>query len=158
MSNLVTVPKNGTLTKTNPNANYRSINNLLDEIFNRDLPSIFNSNFNNGISLPKVNIKETADSFSIEMAVPGFKKTEFQIDVDNGILSISTEKNENNEEYEEDYTFREFGFSTFKRTFNLPETVEEEFINANYADGILRISLPKKEEAKRKAKRNIEIS
>ena len=91
------------------------------------------------------------------MAVPGFQKTDFQIEVDNGILSISTEKNENREEYEEGYTFREFGFSSFKRTFNLPETVEEEFINANYMDGILRISLPKKEEAKQKAKRNIEI-
>lgn len=158
MSNLMTVPKNGTLTKTNSNVNFRNLSDFLDEIFTRDLPSVFNSNFNTGMSLPKVNIKETADSFSLEMAVPGLKKTDFQIEVDNGILSISTESKENHEKHDENYTFREFGFSSFKRTFNLPETVEDEFINANYTDGILSISLPKKEEAKKKAPRSIEIS
>ncbi|WP_417428802.1 Hsp20/alpha crystallin family protein [Halpernia sp.] len=158
MNTLVTVPKNGTLTKTNSNANYRTLSNLLDDIFNRDLPSVFNSNFNTGISLPKVNIKETANDFSLEMAVPGFKKTDFKIDVENGILSISTEKTQNVEENEENYTFQEFGFSSFKRTFTLPETVEDEFINATYIDGILKISLPKKEEAKQKPPRSIEIS
>ena len=158
MNNLVTVPKNGSLANTNSNANFPNLSNWLDDIFNRELPSVFTSNFNTGISLPKVNIKETADVFTVEMAVPGLKKSDFQLDLDNQILSISTEIKKENDSKEENYTRREFGYASFKRTFTLPESVDEEKINAKYEDGILSILLPKKEEAKQKPARTIRIS
>ncbi|OIQ21204.1 Hsp20/alpha crystallin family protein [Lacinutrix sp. MedPE-SW] len=158
MSNLVTVPKNGSLTNTNSNGNFPTWSSWLDDIFNRDLPSVFTSNFNTGITLPKVNIKETADSYIVEMAVPGLKKSDFHIDLENQILSISTEVKEENEKKEENYTRREFGYSSFKRTFSLPETVDEDKIKARYNEGILNIHLPKKEEAKQKPAKTITIS
>ncbi|WP_299109671.1 Hsp20/alpha crystallin family protein [uncultured Winogradskyella sp.] len=158
MSNLVSVPKNGSLSNNNSNTNFPSVPNWLEDIFNRDLPSVLTSNFNTGLSLPKVNIKDTADAFLIEMAVPGFKKSDFNIDLDNEVLSISTETKEENEQKEDNYTRREFGYASFKRTFNLPETVDDEKINANYKDGILSILLPKKEEAKQKPVRSIKIT
>ncbi len=158
MSNLVNVPKNGSLANTNSNQNFPTLSNWLDDVFNRDLPSVFTSNFNTGITLPKVNIKETAETFIVEMAVPGLKKSDFHIDLDNQVLSISTETKEENEYKEANYTRREFGYSSFKRTFSLPESVNEEKINANYQEGILSILLPKKEEAKQKPARSIKIS
>jgi HSP20 family protein len=158
MSNLTTVPKNGSLVNSNSNQNYPTLSNWLDDIFNRDLPSVFASNFNTGITLPKVNIKETADAYIVEMAVPGLKKSDFHIDLDNQVLSISTVTKEENESKEENYTRREFGYSAFKRTFNLPETVDDEKINAKYENGILNILLPKREEAKQKPARSIKIS
>ncbi|TYP97836.1 HSP20 family protein [Tenacibaculum adriaticum] len=158
MSNLVSVPKNGSLANTNSNANFLTLSNWLDDIFNRDLPSVFTSNFNTGITLPKVNIKETADAFMVEMAVPGLKKSDFHIEIDNQVLSIFTETKEENEHKEGNYTRREFGYSSFKRTFTLPESVNDEKINANYNEGILNILLPKKEEAKQKPVRSIKIS
>jgi HSP20 family protein len=158
MSNLVTVPKNGSLANSNSNQNFPNLSNWLDDIFNRDLPSVFTSNFNMGMTLPKVNIKETPDAYIVEMAVPGLKKSDFHLDLDNQVLSISTETKKENEQKEENYTRREFGYSSFKRTFNLPETVNDEKINAKYENGILNIHLPKKEEAKQKPARSIKIS
>ncbi|MDX1279006.1 Hsp20/alpha crystallin family protein [Oceanihabitans sediminis] len=158
MSNLVSVPKNGSLTNSNSNQNFPSLSNWFDDIFNRDLPSVINSNFNTGITLPKVNIKETADAFVVEMAVPGLKKSDFQIEIDNQVLAISSETKEETKLKEEKYTRREFGYSSFKRTFTLPESVNDEKINASYSEGILSIILPKKDEAKQKPVRNIKIS
>jgi len=159
MSNLASVPKKGSLVNSNSNQNFPTLSNWLDDIFNRDLiPSVFTSNFNTGITLPKVNIKETANDFAVEMAVPGLKKSDFQIDIDNQVLSISTETKEDNEHKEENYTRREFGYSSFKRTFTLPESVNADKINAIYNEGILSILLPKKEEAKQKPARSIKIS
>lgn len=159
MSNLASVPKKGSLVNSNSNQNFPTLSNWLDDIFNRDLiPSVFTSNFNTGITLPKVNIKETANDFAVEMAVPGLKKSDFQIEIDNQILSISTETKEENECKEENYTRREFGYSSFKRTFTLPKSVNADKINASYNEGILSILLPKKEEAKQKPARSIKIS
>jgi HSP20 family protein len=158
MSNLATVPKNGSLANRNSNQNFPIVSNWLEDIFNRDLPAVFTSNFNTGITLPKVNIKETADAFIVEMAVPGLKKSDFQIELDNEVLSISLETKEESEHKEENYTRREFGYSAFKRTFTLPESVNDEKINASYENGILNIHLPKKEEAKQKPARSIKIS
>lgn len=159
MNALMTVPKNGGLTRTTNSATHLPTwSSLFDDFFNRDLTSVFSQNFNTGISLPKVNIRETADAYFVEMAVPGLKKSDFQIDLENQLLSISTEVEEKSEENEENYTRREFGYSSFKRSFTLPETVDEEKIKANYKEGILSIHLPKKEEAKQKPPRNIKIS
>ena len=158
MSTLVNVPKNGSLANVNSVSNYPTWSRWIDDIFNADLPSVFTSNFNTGITLPKVNIKETADAFVVDMAVPGLKKSDFHIDLDNQVLSISTEMKEENEQKEDNYTRREFGYSSFKRTFTLPESVDDAKIDASYKDGILSIHLPKKEEAKQKPARTIKIS
>lgn len=158
MNNLISVPKSGSLSNNNSNQNFPTLSNWLEDIFNRDDSSVFTSNYNTGITLPKVNIKETADAFMVEMAVPGLKKSDFQLDIDNQTLSISTERKEESEHREDNYTRREFGYSSFKRIFTLPDSVNDEKINANYQDGILNIHLPKKEEAKQKPARNIKIS
>ena len=156
MSNLVSVPKNGRLAKSN--LDFPIWSNWIDNFFSSDLPSVFTPNFNTGITLPKVNIRETSDAFWVDMAVPGMKKSDFQIDLDNQLLSISTELKQEKESNEENYTRREFGYSSFKRTFTLPESVDDSKINASYSDGILNIHLPKKEEAKQKPARTIKIS
>ncbi|HEA23567.1 MAG TPA: Hsp20/alpha crystallin family protein [Pricia antarctica] len=159
MSTLAKVSNNGGLTRTNPD---RSSNlpvwSLIDEVFNRDWPSVFSQNFNTGMSLPMVNIRETTDAYFVEMAVPGLKKSDFHIDLENHVLSISTTTQKENEREEDNYTRREFGYSSFKRSFTLPETVDDGKIKAEYNEGILSIHLPKKEEAKQKPARSIKIS
>ncbi len=160
MNSLMTVPRNGGLTRTS-NENQTSLptfSSWVDELFNRDLPGLFTQNFNSGITLPKVNIRETAEEYFVEMAVPGMKKSDFQISLDNHVLVISNETKEENEQKEENYTRREFGYSSFKRSFNLPETIDDGKIKAEYRDGILSVHLPKKEEAKQKPPRSIKIS
>lgn len=160
MSNLATVTKNGGLTTANKNrlSNFPNLSTWFEDFPMGDFPSLFSTNFNTGISLPKVNIKEVADAFVVEMAVPGLKKSDFKIDLDNHVLSISAELKEENEEKQTGYTRREFGYSSFKRTFTLPETVDDNKIKANYKEGILTVNLPKKEEAKQKPARTIDIS
>ncbi|MAN27220.1 MULTISPECIES: Hsp20/alpha crystallin family protein [Mesonia] len=135
------------------------------------LPSIFDdmfktdwlggtSNVNNiGVSIPAVNIQETEENFLVEVAAPGKTKEDFNIELDKDVLTISSEtKKENKEEEKGKFTRREFSYSTFKRAFSLPETVDSTKINASYENGVLLINLPKKEEAKVQAKRMIEIS
>lgn len=154
-------PKNGGLRNNDKSMlqSFPTWSSWIDDIFNNDMPSVFTSNFNTGITLPKVNISETTDAYMVAMAVPGMKKTDFQIDLDNNTLSISsTTETENTNANDTTYTRREYGYSSFKRTFSLPETVADEKISATYEDGILTVHLPKKEEAKQKPPRNIEIS
>lgn len=158
MSNLINVPKVGGLKNNNSNLNFPVWSTWLDDIFNNDLSTVFTSNFNTGITLPKVNIKETADAFTVEMAVPGLKKSDFHIDLDNQLLSISAELKEENEHKEETYTRKEYGYSSFKRNLSLPESVNDDKIEASYKDGILSVLLPKKEEAKQKPLRAIKIT
>lgn len=160
MSTLMNVPKNVGFTRTtnNSSSNLPTWPSWIDEILNREMSSVFSQNFNTGMSLPKVNIKETADAYFVEMAVPGLNKSDFQIDLENQVLSIATEVEEENEESNENYTRKEFGYSSFKRSFTLPETVDEGKIKATYNEGILNIHLPKREEAKQKPPRNIKIS
>ncbi|NNF20263.1 MAG: Hsp20/alpha crystallin family protein [Flavobacteriaceae bacterium] len=108
-------------------------------------------------SFPAVNIKENEKDFELELAIPGQKKEDFNIEVDNNVLTISMETKNEEETKEENYTRKEFSYRSFKRAFTLPETVDEDKINADYSDGILRFTLPKKEEALPKPKRLIEI-
>jgi len=111
------------------------------------------------MTLPKVNIHETKDAYFVDMAVPGLKKSDFHIDLDNQVLSISAEIEENNDERQEDnHIRREFGYAAFKRSFSLPKTINEDKIKAEYTDGVLSIHLPKKEEAIQKPARSIKIS
>ncbi|RAJ09208.1 Hsp20/alpha crystallin family protein [Arenibacter echinorum] len=109
-------------------------------------------------SVPAANVKETESEYVLELAIPGRKKEDFNVEIDNEILTISSEvKSEENKE-DDGYTRREFTFSSFKRVFSLPETISLDKINATYEDGILKFILPKKEEALPKPKRLIEIA
>jgi len=113
-----------------------------------------------GTSIPAVNIQESDDNFMVEVAAPGKTRNDFNIELDNDILTISSEEKKENETTEKNgrYTRKEFSYSNFKRAFSLPETVDNEKIAASYENGVLVINLPKKEEAKVQAKRMIEIS
>lgn len=161
MSTLMKAPKNGGLAKTNTGGlvgSFPTWSNWIDDLLNNDLPTIFRPNFNTGMSLPMVNIGETDDAYLVEMAVPGMKKSDFNIEIDNQVLSISSEVENSEDTTEDNYTRREFGYASFKRSFTLPDTVQEQKINASYEDGILKLHLPKKEEAKRLPARKIKIS
>ncbi len=107
--------------------------------------------------IPAVNIKEENDKFVLEMAAPGMKKDDFQINLDNYQLTISSEKSEKNEEKKDNYTRREFMYSTFSRSFTLPKTIDVDKIKADYKNGILTVILPKKEE-EAKLTKQIKIS
>lgn len=108
-------------------------------------------------NVPAVNIKENEKDFVLELAIPGFKKEDFNIEIDNDMLTISSEVKKDSEIKEDNYTRREFSVSSFKRAFSLPETVNADAINAVYEGGILKLTLPKREEALPKPKRLIEI-
>lgn len=135
---------------------------LFDDFFNRELFDWGQSNFSNtGTTLPAVNIKETTENFLIEMAAPGMSKSDFKVELEGSLLTITSEKRSSQEEEMEDekYTRKEFSYETFQRTFNLPrEVVDTDKIDAKYKDGVLQLVIPKKEEAKQKPPRLIQIA
>lgn len=96
-------------------------------------------------NFPAVNIQEDEKQFILELAVPGLKKDDFKINLENHLLTISKEKEENKEEKSNNYTRREFVYNSFSRSFKLPKIILETKIKADYNDGILRIALPKDE-------------
>ena len=108
-------------------------------------------------SLPSVNVVEKTDGFELEVAAPGLKKEDFKINFQNYKLTISAEKETVNDEVDGKYTRKEFSFNQFQRVFTLPQTVDAEKIEATYLDGILKISIAKKEEAKVKEPKQIEV-
>ncbi|HXH17605.1 MAG TPA: Hsp20/alpha crystallin family protein [Chitinophagales bacterium] len=133
---------------------------LLGDLFTQDWTDWTLSNFSETNStLPAVNIRETNDDFHIEVAAPGMRKDDFKVELDNDMLVISSEKRDEREEKNNNYTRREFSYRSFQRSFTLPEKlVNGEKIKAEYRDGILHITVPKKEEAKAKPARVIKIS
>ncbi|MCS6904805.1 MAG: Hsp20/alpha crystallin family protein [Bacteroidia bacterium] len=141
---------------------FPSFPTLFDEFFGRDFFDSATLNFlRTGNTLPAVNVKETDDAFHLEVAAPGMAKEDFKIEVDNNILTISSEKESQKEEKDEkgNYTRREFSYQSFRRSFTLPERiVDVDKIGAKYVDGILHISIPKKEEAKPKPAKKIDIA
>jgi HSP20 family protein len=108
-------------------------------------------------TLPAVNIADNDESFVIEFAVPGLKKEDFKVNLDNNVLTVSSEREESNEEKETNYTRREFNYTAFQRSFTLPDSANGDKISAEYKDGVLKIEIPKKEEAKVKPVREISI-
>ncbi|MDT7827592.1 Hsp20/alpha crystallin family protein [Pricia sp. S334] len=115
--------------------------------------------FDTGTKIPAVNVKESDEQFEIQVAAPGMQKDNFDINIENNVLSISAEIKKENEEQDEGgkYTKREFSYSSFRRSFSLPDSVNDEEIKANYENGILKLSIPKKEEARPKPPRQISI-
>ena len=116
--------------------------------------------FNNRLSrlTPSVNIVENADNFQIQLAAPGLEKKDFKVEVDNGVLTVSAENEAEEKEEGENYTRREFSYNAFSRSFNLPENALSEKITAEYENGILTLSLPKKEVTVSKPKKEIKVS
>ncbi|HEU4716569.1 MAG TPA: Hsp20/alpha crystallin family protein [Bacteroidia bacterium] len=109
-------------------------------------------------AFPAVNIRETAKDYSIEFAVPGFKKEDFKIRVEKDVLIVSADEKEEKKEDKETYTRREFSFHSFSRSFILPESAERENIEAKYENGILKIVVSKKQSAPVPAKKEIQVS
>ncbi len=147
------VKRNGNLMNTFPA--------LFSDFFNRDLFDSSGSNFSNtGTTLPAVNIKETKENFEVEMAAPGMTKNDFKVELDGNLLTITSETNNQLEENEGDrYSRKEFSYQSFQRSFTLPkDVVDADKINAKYEDDVLRLLIPKKEEAKQKPPRLIQIS
>ncbi len=110
-----------------------------------------------GESRPAVNISEDDKGYTIELAVPGVAKDKFSLEIENDVLILSSEQEENKDEQKPNYLRREFSYQSFKRSFELPETIDQEQINATIDAGILTLSLPKKEEEVQKAPRQIEV-
>ena len=133
---------------------------VVNDIFNEDFVKNLDESLSvwNG-SQPAVNVKEDVDGFSLALSAAGYGKEDIEIKIDDNILTISSEKKEDNTSKEgEKFTRREFKYAAFKRTFTLPDTVDATKISANYENGILNISIPKKEEAKPIPARTIEIA
>jgi len=139
---------------------------------NEKMPSVFENFFkpwnewfddSNGgffgrtMKIPAVNITEHKDEYKVSLAVPGLKKDDFRIEVDGSILTISSEKEENKEEKDKKFTRKEYSYSSFSRSFTLPEEIDQEKIEAKYEDGILKISLPRVEEAKKLSAKKIAV-
>ena len=132
---------------------------LFDRFFEGDLFDWSNRNFSNtNTTLPSVNIKENPDDFKVEVAAPGFDKGDFKLELNHDVLTISSEKQMENEiKDDEHFSKREFSYQSFTRSFTLPNIADSERIDANYENGILKVSIPKKEESKPKPSRMIEI-
>lgn len=133
---------------------------MFDRFFENDLFDWSNQNYSaTDTTLPSVNIKETKDDFEVDVAAPGFAKDEFKIELDNDRLTISSEKKIENETKDgQKFTKREFSYQSFSRSFTLPNSADSEKIQAKYENGILRVIIPKKEEAKPKPARHIAIA
>jgi len=129
---------------------------FFNRFFNDDFDSYFTSR--DCGCLPATNVVENDKSFEIEFAIPGMSKEDIKINVENNVLTVSSEKETEKEEKEKNFTRKEFAYGSFSRSFTLPKTVDVEQINANYDNGILKIGLPKKEEAKTKLIKEIKVS
>ena len=131
-----------------------------DDLLNRGLNWGL-SNFTEANStMPAVNIRETDNAYEVQMAAPGMRKQDFKIELENNILTISSEKIEEREEDgKEKYSRKEFSYESFQRSFNLPkEVVDEDKIEAHYKDGVLYLTIPKKEKARQRLAKKIEVS
>lgn len=134
------------------------------------MPSLFedffkpwNEFFDNGglwgrvVNVPAVNITEQKDQYLVAVAVPGMKKSDFKINVDGNILTISSEKEDTKEEKDKKFTKKEYSYSSFSRCFTLPDEVNKEKIDAHYEEGVLKISLPRIENEKKPSAKQIAV-
>lgn len=127
----------------------------LSDLF--DSEKFFDSDWMKKYSVPAVNVKETDKNYEIEVAAPGRSKKDFNISSENGVLTITSEQKEEKEQKEKEYTRKEFSYSSFARSFSLPENANEDEIKANYTDGILKVEVGKKVINHVKAKKAIEV-
>ncbi|MGN8067797.1 Hsp20/alpha crystallin family protein [Mucilaginibacter sp. 22184] len=144
-----------TLVKFNPEKRNNSLLPGFSDVFD----SIFNDTFFNDrmvTRVPAVNISETENNYHVELAAPGLKKEDFKLNLERNVLNISVEQTANQEDSQKNYSKREYSYSSFVRSFTLPDSADDNQINASYTDGILRIDIAKREEAK-SLRRQIEI-
>lgn len=130
---------------------YKTFQDIANEMFNEE--KVCNQHF----ATPPANIVESKFDFSIEIAAPGFEKSDFKIDLDKNLLTISLDKTVD-ENAEEKYNLKEFNFNSFNRSFRISDKINTEKINAIYKNGLLQLILPKREEAIEKPAREIKIS
>jgi len=147
------VKSNGTFFPTIPS--------LFDDFFTRDWLDSSLANWRvSGATVPAVNVMETNEDFRIEVAAPGMRRGDFKVELDNNVLTISSQHEDRTEETDQDgnYTRREFSYQAFQRSFSLPENkVMGDKITARYVDGILHVTVPKSEEAKVKPAKQIAV-
>ena len=135
------------------------INDFFSDPFFTPSLERFPSPFMSGMSeVPSANLRETNDQYIVELSAPGLKKDDFNVDIQDGVLTISSEKEEETKDDNKDYKRREFSYSSFTRSFTLPENVNEEKIEAKYTDGILEVKIPKTEVTINKPKKEIKVS
>jgi HSP20 family protein len=127
----------------------------MPDFFNEDFLPVFS---NRTSSMPSVNIREDDKSYNLELAVPGIDKEDLKIDINEDVLTVSSEIKNESEENRDGYKRKEFSYASFCRSFYIPENVNREKIEANYKDGVLTVGLPKQEEEKNKISRQISIS
>lgn len=124
-----------------------------------NLNRLFKNDFKDTLEIPPINVKEQDKTLELELAAPGLKKDEFKITLDDGILTISSEKEESEEEDKNGYLRKEYSYNSFSRSFSLPDTVDEnKDIKATYNDGVLKIILNKKENLKAKLPKSVKVS
>ena len=122
-----------------------TFNNLVDDLFT-ELPVLFKNDFNNTErkgTIP-VNVKETEKSYQLEVVAPGFEKSDFKVNMEQDLLTISDEKKSEVKDENEKYIRREYSFRSFKRSFTLDEKIDATNIEASYVNGVLTLNLPKK--------------
>ena len=127
------------------------------------MPDLFENNFFSGLShntssMPAVNIREDEKQYALDLAVPGIEKNKLKVDINEDVLTISSETKNEHEEKEDGYERKEFSYTSFCRSFYIPENVNRDKIEAKYKDGVLTIGLPKQEEEKNKITREVKIS
>lgn len=136
----------------------RNYPSFIDRFFDNDYLNAPVRSFATHPTMPSVNVKNGKDSFEIDVAAPGLSKEDFKIELDQDVLTISSQKEMNTETNEdESYTCREFSYQSFSRSFTLPKIANVEKIEAKYEDGILKIYIPKKDEEKTKLSKFIKI-
>ncbi|MFV8346127.1 Hsp20/alpha crystallin family protein [Flavobacterium sp. ZB4P13] len=148
----------GTLVKRN--SSFPTVNTLFDDFFSKDVFDWSDKNFSTiGSNLPSVNLKETDNKLEVDLAAPGMKKEDFKVEIDNNMLMISSERKEEKEETrkKDNYYRREFNYQSFCRSFSLPEYIDENKVEASYKDGILHVTIAKKEGSMKKAHKTIAI-
>lgn len=138
--------------------NVPTLNRFFDDFFTKDLYWNGENELSKFNYSPAVNIKENDDSFDLELAIPGLDKKDFNIELNDNVLTVSFERNAEGEVAEEDYKRREFGYQSFKRSFTLPETVNGDKIQGKYENGVLNLLIPKRAEAKPQPIKTIKIS
>lgn len=144
--------KTMTLVKVNNNNLGKTFDGMMKDIFN-EFPTTLSKTFREDVlNFPPVNIIEKANAFSVELAAPGFEKTDFVVKLDGNILTVSSEKKEAQKEEGDKMLRKEFSYRAFKRSFTIDEKIDAENIVAKYDNGVLKLELPKREPAKASVK------
>lgn len=140
------------------NDSHPAVRSFLDDFFPNDLMDWGFKKFTNiGTTVPSVNLSETESDYTIDLAAPGMKKEDFHVEIENNMISISSQKEEKKEDKNENYTRREFSYQSFHRTFHLPDAAVTKKIDASYKDGVLHITIPKDAGKVKNSRKSIEI-